>query len=290
VRPARGVSTGWDTAALQARIADHERRVRHPAGSPDAAEIAAYDRGLGGGARGRAVVLGMTPELRRLATRTFADVVSVDVSSEAIAVYGDWLTPAERTRERVVRAHWLALPHLLDGSVDAVLGDGVFGNLPDVAAHAELLAVVRGVLAPAGRFVTRHALIPRAFDATPHTQHVLLQRHRAGELDEAEFGFGVRLLGHHDCCYDPSTGSLDNARLFAEVARDHARGLLTDAEHAAIRRYTFAGRNCILGQETWEALLGDAGFAFRTVPLQGRAWYAYYPVFVCAPADGSRGT
>jgi SAM-dependent methyltransferase len=131
--------TGWDEGTLRLRIADERDRVRHAAGSPDATEIAAYARALGRVARGRAVVLGMTPELRRLAARTFAEVVAVDVSSEAIALYGEWLTPAERRGERVVRGDWMDLERLLDGRVDAVLGDGVFGNLPDAAAHAALL-------------------------------------------------------------------------------------------------------------------------------------------------------
>lgn len=276
---------GWDEESLLARIADPARRLRHPAGSPDAAEVAAYAAALPEGVPGPIVVLGMTPELRALAARRAERTLAIDVAERAIALYEDWLTPAERALETVVLADWRRLGDIVDEPVAAVIADGAFGNLPDEAAHRELLDTIGAVLAPGGRFVTRHALIPRGLRPADHAAGELLARFRAGEIDEAELGFGTRLLGHHACCYDPASGRLDNAKLFAEVDAARARGELTATEHAAICRYRFDGDNCILDQDSWERLLADCELTFSTSALRGREWYAYYPVYCCQVDD-----
>lgn len=279
---------GWGDESLRARIADPSRRLRHPAGSPDATEVAAYAAALPVGIPGPIVVLGMTPELRALAARRAERTIAVDVSERAIALYGGWLTPAERALETVVLADWRRLADIVDEPAAAVIADGAFGNLPDEDAHAELLATIRAVLSPEGRFVTRHALIPRGVRLADHSADALLARFRAGEIDEAEFGFGTRLLGHHACCYDPRSGRLDNAKLFAEVDAARERGDLTAAEHAAICRYRFDGDNCILDQDRWERLLSECELRFSSADLRGREWYSYYPVYRCQPVGDER--
>jgi hypothetical protein len=107
----------------------------------------------------------------------------------------------------------------------------------------------------------------------------LLKLYRQGELNEAEFGFGVRLLGHYACCYDPKTFILDNAKLFAECEQMWRRNEFTDEEYACIRRYCFSGRNSILTQELWEQLLEEAGFSFQIRCCRGKHWYDYYRVY-----------
>jgi len=272
----------WDRATLETRIANAGARQRHAGGSPDDREIAAYAAGLGAINPGATtLVLGMTPELRCMALARFARLLTVDVNLQAIALYRDWVAPSAAARETILAADWFALPTVITQSVAAVLADGVFGNLPDAPAHQRLLEVIAGVLAPSGRFVTRMAMIPDGFQPRAHCAGRLLQQFRSGQLSEAEFGFGMRLVGHHETCYDAHTARLDNARLFALCAARHAVGELTDREHAAIRRYYFGGFNCILPQREWERQLVATGWQFEIHRCQGRAWYAYYPVYAC---------
>lgn len=270
----------WDAEALQARICDAKERTRHPGGSPDEQEISAYAAALPADTDGRAaVVLGMTPELRQLATRHFKKTYAVDASTLSIQTYKDWVDEESRSRETIVHDRWLSLSrHITDGAA-AILGDGVFGNLPDIRGHRQLLTAVRSSLHPGGRFITRKALIPKGFVSSGSDMLALLQQYRRGELDDAEFGFGVRLLGHYSCCYDPQTYILDNAKLFAECEKMWRGNELTDTEYACIRRYYFAGRNCVVTQELWERLLEDAGFSFRVRRCHGKHWYDYYLVY-----------
>ena len=58
------MENNWRREDYIARVSDFKLRKRHPAGSPDEAEIAAYARALTGNLKSEtAIILGMTPEL-----------------------------------------------------------------------------------------------------------------------------------------------------------------------------------------------------------------------------------
>lgn len=271
----------WTSEALRARISDHARRTRYAGGSPDDVELGAYADALTDVPSSVAVVLGMTPELRALAASVFKRVIAIDISEDAIELYRDWLSPHDRRGEQIIHGDWLDIGTHVDGPFDAVLGDGVFGNLPDVAAHRRLLDRIAASLRGGGVLVVRQAVVPSDYRPARDAADALLGRHRRGELDADEFGFGMRLLGHRTCCYDEEQYLLENRRLFEEVAAQAARGELSPEEHAAIRRYHFDGPNCVLPEAVWEELLGAAGYTFRRSVLAGRDWYRYYPVYCC---------
>lgn len=280
------MTTDWTDDELRSRISvplgsrPDGHGARFPAASPNPAEIAAYARLLPR-RRGTVVVLGMTPELRALAVAQFDRVVTVDRSAAAIALYRAWVADRDG-RETVVQADWTDLADVTGGPVDAVLGDGVVGNVGSVEGAARLLEVARGMLAPGGALITRNAVVPDGLDPDEVTNGRLLEAYRAGELDDVEFGFGTRILGHLACCYDPSASLLDNARLFAEVRAD-AR--YTPGEVAAIERFRFSGATLLLAERRWLDLTADGGFSTTRVRLSGRHWNAYYPLYALAVAD-----
>lgn len=274
----------WDRPTLETRIADAARRQRHEAGSPNSEEITRYRELLLDGPRPRrVVVLGMTPELRVMALTAADRVITFEHSPDAIALYRDWVPEADPRREWILRADWFDLDRLLARPVDAVLGDGVFGNILTLEGHRRLLSVLRAILGPDGRIVLRQALIPRGFDPEALTAERQIEAFRAGRQSAAEFGFGMRLWGCYAEAYDPARGLLDNRVVFARYADWRADGRLTDEEWNAIQRYYYGGRNMILPQGDWEALLGECRLEFSMRPLIGRAWYAYYPVYACRP-------
>lgn len=272
----------WDKKALRARISDRCSQKRFEAGSPNATEIAAYAAGLPGSEqRDTAVVLGMTPELRVLATKEFRTVISIDVNQDAIDLYADWVPNEKSQCERIIRGDWFDMSQSVPGRVSTVLGDGVFGNLPNVEQHLHLLRCIASVLHPMGRFVTRMAFIPRCFRVEENSAKQLTAMFRSGMIDESEFGFGMRLLAHYECCYDHDMFLLDNRKLFKETVEDFRAGRLTAEELSCVHRYYYGGKNCIVPQFLWEQLLNEAGFEFTIQECHGKAWYHYYKVYAC---------
>lgn len=274
----------WDSKAYLARIEDQESRRRHPAASPDETDIACYRAALDACAgTDVAVVLGMTPELRTLASSHFRRVISAERDPIAIELFREWLDEDGRSREEIIKTDWMDLDRHVPLPVSAILGDGIFGNLADVESHFNLLLKLRKLLKLDGRLATRMAFIPRNFEPHRHAMEALLQRFRSGTIDEAEFGFGTRLVGHYGCCYDPAGFLLDNKKLFAECDEAFLRGKISRREHECIGRYYYGGKNCIVSQELWEQLLQEAGFGYRIHKATGKEWRTYYVVYECFP-------
>jgi hypothetical protein len=164
---------------------------------------------------------------------------------------------------------------------DVILGDGLFGNLHTLEDHRALLANMKECLAPGGAVIQRNIFVPRLFSLHDHAAPALLRAFRAGEINEDEFGFAMRIWGCFGAAYDAKTLLLDNKRVYDIYARWYDEGRLSVNEHALIRRYYFAGRNLIPGEDLWERLLADCGFDFERQHLTGRQWYDYYPIYCC---------
>jgi len=279
-----GEPTGWNREIVMARVADPEARKRHGGGSPNAEEIQAYasllpeSTSLG---EASALVLGMTPELREMAARRFARVFTVDKSRPAVQVYRNWLPAELRAKEQLFSVDWLEV-----GFIDwrglppvrAILGDGIFGNLPDEAAHRALLRNLRTEF-PEAVFVFRKAL---ALPQDPSDEAVLLRlrgEFRAGRIDADGFGFCVRMQGFLNEHFDSECYLLDNEEIFRNCERRFQDGFFDQSEIEAIRRFRFNGKNCLLTRDAWEELLVSEGFQFSVTQLEGQPWYPFYPIY-----------
>jgi hypothetical protein len=272
----------WDKKSLTARIKDSACRQRFEAGCPNEVEIEAYAAALPRDCSGdTAVILGMTPELRLLAAKSFAKVLTIDYSRQAIETYTDWLAAPYRQKEIVINGNWLDFPNYLPGQVRVIMGDGIFGNLLDVEQHRILLANIAGSLLPDGYFITRMAVIPDDFNPDEYTALKIIDRFRKGRINETEFGFDTRMLGHYKCCYDQRTFILDNGKLFRECDDFLRAGTISPEELSFIRRYYFAGKNCIIPECLWQELLRQHNFSFTIQGRSGRSWYEYYKIYKC---------
>ncbi|CAN5689813.1 MAG: hypothetical protein ACR2JF_08870 [Iamia sp.] len=267
----------WDRATYTARI--RHPGQRHAAASPDPSEVEAYLAAVSAGTgelKGRlVVVLGATPELRCAVVAAGATVVAVDRSDDAWSLLGPWV---ESERELKVRGSWFSLDRLLTRPVDAVVGDGIIGNMADLGTAVGLLRGLRSLLAPGGCVVMRNVFVPDDLDPREVRADRLLAAHRAGHLDAAELGFGLRLVGHLERHWDRASGLLDGAALYAEVDGWQPEPPLTGAERAAVARYVFRGTNLVPTEGAWRAAVAEASFALEPCPLVGRHWYRYYQV------------
>lgn len=280
-------SSYWDKHTITSRIADSNARIRFEAGSPNKEEVELYQKcilsGLSSiaGSRKRILVLGMTPEIRSMALGNGFNVISIDRSQDAVDMYKDWIPDEYRANEEIIHACWWETEKHIQEPVDAVMGDGVFGNILSVEKHVELLNILKGILASGGIMVFRKALIPEGFDTDAYRTDQLIQKYRSGLLSDAEFGFSMRLWGNYKEAYNPQTFILDNSQTFQRYQAWVKEGRLSDHEFACICHYYFNGLNMIVPQSKWEEILLSVGCKFRCNPLEGKDWYAYYPVYQC---------
>jgi hypothetical protein len=276
----------WNEEVYRSRINNASQCLRFEAAPPNTEEIEQYrDYAVSitrdNSRQLRALVLGMTPELRCMAAAAGFELISADNNPDAIAIYQNWLQEAARSHEKIIRSDWTALGEQLSGGVDVILGDGVFGNILGLDSHRELLQELISLLNPGGGIVIRQALIPRGFPVEDYEAMTLLDKYRAGQLSDGEFGLAMRLWGMSRLAYNPDTCLLDNKIVYDYYDSLGQSGGITPAELEVIHRYYFAGKNMILPQDCWEEILASAGLNFEVQPLTGRDWYSYYPVYCC---------
>lgn len=271
----------WSDEYLQSRVASVSRRERYPAGSPNASESSLYRRlVLEVPQRRTACCLGMTPELRSVLADCYQRLLSIDCSKDAIAVYGEWLTIQQRSKEEIVFSEWISyLQSLPRASVDCVAGDGILANLSGHEEASMLMKAIHRVLEPSGCLVMRSPVIP----SRPPGWQQLRDAYRSGQVDDAGFGLGLRLLGFCEQYYSESSGILDNAKVFDKCSRLNQDGHLSDAELSIVNRYIFRGLNWIPTEKMWRQFLNSLPFEVASYQLNGKHWYSYYRLFRLKP-------
>ena len=105
---------------------------------------------------GRALLLGVTPELADIARTT----VAVDFSEAMIA----HIWPGDSETRRALHGDWLALPPVAPPALSAVIGDGSL-NVIDYADYPALFVQLERVLAQGARLAVRVYRTPEPCDS-----------------------------------------------------------------------------------------------------------------------------
>lgn len=106
----------------------------------------------------RALVLGVTPEIRDALNGFGYETTSIDINLEMILAMNS-LLKVKNPDEVLIRANWLD-SSLKDGYFDVVVGDAVLPNIP-WKERGRLLSEVKRLLKPGGFFITRAFCVPR---------------------------------------------------------------------------------------------------------------------------------
>lgn len=105
----------------------------------------------------KALVLGVTPEMRQLAFKYSYKLVSVDIDKNMIKAMKKFVK--KRGKERIINDNWLNLKKYFSDSVfDMILADGSFNNLA-FDDYARLFKILHKLLKNDGVFVIRHFII-----------------------------------------------------------------------------------------------------------------------------------
>ncbi len=106
----------------------------------------------------KALVLGVTPEIRDALAEFGYETTCIDINKEMILAMNS-LIKIKNLNEKIINENWLN-NSLEDNSFDVVLGDAVFPNVP-WNEWKTLLSEVKRVLKPNGLFITRAFCVPR---------------------------------------------------------------------------------------------------------------------------------
>ena len=102
-----------------------------------------------------ALILGSTPDLRKLAAGYFRKVIVVDFSPAMLRETSKSLDKKTLESEKHVLAHWESIGDVCEkNSIDAALGDLIFKQLDPLNAN-RVLATLSSCLAKNGVFATR---------------------------------------------------------------------------------------------------------------------------------------
>ncbi len=106
----------------------------------------------------KALVLGVTPEIRDALAEFGYETTCIDLNKEMILAMNS-LIKVKNPAENIVNENWLS-NSLQDNSFDVVLGDAILPNVP-WSEWKTLLSEVKRVLKPNGVFITRAFCVPR---------------------------------------------------------------------------------------------------------------------------------
>ncbi len=275
----------WRPEDFSARVSG--RRQRYAAGSPSGAEIEAYRdemrASLDSSGVARALVLGMTPELRQLAVDSGSALTSVDHCEAAIEAYGDWISP--EATEKILRREWTEMDASTLGHFGVVFGDGVFPNLLSLAQQQRVLRLLGDVLADGARGIFRQPLLPESEVIRSLSFDRILDAYRRGAMSVPAFALTARLWGFASTPGVLERGVLDNARVFELIDARLAAGDITPAEHESLQIFSYSGKNLFLTSSEWESAVHSEGLSCRRIELTGEPWYAYYPLYVLERGD-----
>ena len=124
--------------------------------SPD--EAKKYNEWLKEINKKKALVLGVTPEIREALIELDYEITCIDINPE-MAKAMDSVLKVKSQKEIMIIENWLNNT-LKDNSFDIVLGDAVLPNVP-WEQREKLMSEVSRVLKPEGLFITRAFCVPR---------------------------------------------------------------------------------------------------------------------------------
>src|SRR3989338_6360026 len=186
-----GIWSYWERVSKR-----YDRSV--PPGRPSAMCLDAYRSFLDKSPHaGTAIVLGCTPDVRKIAAQYFQRVLVIDFSPSMLRESSKLLDAETLAREEHLVASWSEIENLCSkASADVVLGDSIFKQL-DPTMLPKMLEGIAFALKPDGAFITRVRLEDRTRRPRPiaDTMREYLADSRAGQHN-AGIVFIYRLYDH----------------------------------------------------------------------------------------------
>lgn len=265
----------WSKEMAQAR------KKRRPPTAPSKSEREIYEkflmRAIKGKRNPKALVLGVTPELREMALKNNCKVVSVDISKDMIEEMKDLVRHKYPKKEIIIQGNWLTAP-LEKNSFDLVMGDASFNNLPSLGDAKRLLAKIKRVLKLGGYLLIREVVhLPKRKSSFQKA----VNDYRKGKIKWADFYMEHRFYIFFDKIYNPKTKLFSIAKVFQEIKKKYQKRELTKQEFQSLKSLESKVKNLILSKSEFEKLVSKN---FSIVSIERGKEFdfcRYMPIYFC---------
>ena len=265
----------WSKEMVQAR------KKRRPPIAPSESEREIYEKFLMKAIKRKrnpkALVLGITPELREMALKNNCQVVSVDISKDTIGVMKDLVRHKYTEKEIIIQDNWLTVP-LEENSFDLVMGDASFTNLSSFGDAKRLLAKIKRVLKPGGHLLIRELVhLPKRKSSFQKA----VNNYRKGKIKWADFYMEHRFYIFFDEIYNPKTKLLSTAKVFQKIKKKYRKRELTKQEFQSFKGLPSKVKNLILLKSEFEKLVSK-NFSIVSIK-KGKEFdfCRYLPIYFC---------
>lgn len=211
-----------------------QRTQRRPPIAPGKGDLRIYDKffkeTIKNNKRPKVLILGVTPELRDLAFNYSSQVVSVDISKEAIDIFRD-MTKTKSKDEVIIQANWLTVP-LRKNYFDVVMGDGSFTNLSDLKSQKLLFKKVFELLKVGGYLIMRELVRPQ--DHKLGLREIIKKYREDETYAFPDFYMDMRFMAYFNNAYNKKHKTISAQIVFKEIEKSFKKGDLNNKEYGEL--------------------------------------------------------
>ena len=247
---------------------------------PSDEDLRFYKGALADHARGKVLILGVTPQLRQLASQMFKDIFVVDFSRAMYESSNAMVDESIRRHENFLWLNWLDLGKIFPGGYfDAIVGDLVF-----IQIHPEkreyFISLLCSFLRPGGSLITRvklHNPLWKGMNALEIIRRNIVENSGVWKVSP----YIMYRLGDHFLDKDYSFRSKDFAPYFQQVIQEGVDLDSMDALKYAV--HFFNKIDMVRSYPTKETFEGVARKFFASSDVGFSGDYeesAYFPIYI----------
>lgn len=246
----------WDFS--DKRVYD-SRSKRRPPTAPILEEQEVYKKYAGFASKSKikkALILGVTPELRDIAIENNLESYAVDLSRNVADLYSSLMKNKNHPNDKVIIQNWLDMD-FPDSSFGIVMADASFCNLPNIKSNEFLMKKLNKLLCSGGYVVLRNIFYPTQ-KQMPLKELVRLFRDK--KIDPADFFMTLRVVSYIKKVFDPKTCQYNAKKNFEIIEEDYKKGIFNKEEFDFIMGYKNNIINTFIPEKKFIKIFTDNGF------------------------------
>ncbi|MFA5050817.1 MAG: class I SAM-dependent methyltransferase [Patescibacteria group bacterium] len=221
----------------------------------------------------KALILGVTPELRDLALKEGFEVIACDMNLEMIKKTQQLVKVKDRAKETIIKSNWLSVP-LKNNSFHIILSDIAINNL-SFKDFPKIFSLMAKWLVPGGYLSLKEVVYPDNGKFNNFEKNVKL--FREGKFTFNNFYLRGRFLNFKKQVYNPLTKINDAKKVFEQFKKAYQIKIINKEEFTKLWRLKNYIFHTIVKQKEFIKLISKY-FKLIDVKQSDSDKYDFYPV------------